>query len=56
VDDLPDPGGCPFLEVALTGSVPLVTGNLKHFPESARKGAEVIDPKNFCMRFLRFAG
>jgi len=32
-EDLPDSDDAPFLEVAITASCPLVTGNTKHFPE-----------------------
>src|ERR1035441_6931456 len=31
---LPDPDDVPFLECAPTAGVPLVTGNLRHFPKS----------------------
>lgn len=44
VADLPDPGDVPFLEIALTEKVILVTGNLKHFPEGSRRGAVVLTP------------
>jgi uncharacterized protein len=45
--DLPDPGDVPFLEIALTAQVPLITGNLKHYPESAGMGCVVVSPKQF---------
>ena len=33
VEDLPDSDDAPFLEVAISASCPLVTGNTKHYPE-----------------------
>ncbi|MCU0772450.1 MAG: PIN domain-containing protein [Verrucomicrobia bacterium] len=47
VCDLPDPDGAPFLECAQTAGVPLVTGNIRHFPKSAAKTAIVITPTQF---------
>ena len=47
VQSLPDPGDLAFLEVAVTANVPLVTGNLKHFPKSARRGVTVISPVEY---------
>lgn len=42
---LPDPDDEVFLEVAVTaGAEALVTGNLRHFPEPARAGIEVLSP------------
>jgi len=36
---LPDPDDLPFLEVAISGSADsLVTGNLRHFPGTSRRG------------------
>ena len=46
---LPDPDDAPFLECALSAGVPLVTGNLRHFPKSATKGATVMTPAQFIM-------
>ena len=37
VRGLPDPDDAPFLECSLAASVPLVTGNIRHFPRSAAK-------------------
>lgn len=48
---LPDPDDAPFLEVAIAASVPLVTGNIKHFPLSCRQDCEVILPADFLHRF-----
>jgi putative PIN family toxin of toxin-antitoxin system len=43
---LSDPNDTPFLEVAAaTPDKVLVTGNLKHFPRSARKGVSVLSPR-----------
>ena len=47
VSDLPDPGDIPFLEVALTMDVPLVSGNLRHFPVSKRCSCVVLSPREF---------
>ena len=45
---LPDPNDAPFLEVAQAGGARcLVTGNLKHYPEPARQGLEVVAPRAF---------
>ena len=50
VDDLPDKGDEPFLEVALAARVPLVTGNARHFPKSKRRGVEVLSPRELLER------
>jgi len=47
VRGLPDPDDAPFLECALAASVPLVTGNLRHFPKSAAPNVVVITPAQF---------
>ena len=47
VKDLPDPGDRPFLEVAMTAGVPLITGNSRHFPESLCRGHKVLTPAEF---------
>ena len=45
---LPDPDDAPFLEVALAGDAAcLVTGNVVHFPASARDGVAVRTPAEF---------
>lgn len=41
---LPDPGDTPFLEVAVSEGVPLVTGNAGHFPPERRRNCEVLSP------------
>jgi len=48
VTPLPDPDDEPFLEVALAGGVEfLITGNLRHFPESSTCGMRVVSPGEF---------
>jgi predicted nucleic acid-binding protein len=47
---LPDPDDLPFLEVAATLRVPLVTSNLRHFPIRSRRGVEVVTPRQFLDR------
>ena len=51
---LPDRDDEPFLEVAVAAnaetpddSVPLVTGNTKHFPEESRQGVAIASPRFF---------
>ena len=44
---LPDPKDAPFLALAQASGAWLVTGNLKHFPESARGGVRVLSPKEY---------
>ncbi len=48
---LPDPDDAPFLECARTANVPLVTGNLRHFPKTAAKDTTVITPAQFVTLF-----
>jgi hypothetical protein len=52
VHDIPDPGDVPFLEIALSEGVPLITGNLKHYPENSRMGCIVVSPKQFIDQFF----
>lgn len=52
VSDIPDQGDAPFLEIALSEGVPLITGNLKHYPETARMGCIVVSPKQFIEEFI----
>jgi predicted nucleic acid-binding protein len=47
ITDLPDKGDIPFLEIALSMEIPLVTGNLKHFPKSKAKGCKIMIPSDF---------
>jgi putative PIN family toxin of toxin-antitoxin system len=45
---LPDRNDEPFLEVAISGVADaLITGNLKHYPREARRGAVVLSPAKF---------
>ena len=48
---LPDPGDTPFLEVALSEEVPLVTGNASHFPPERRRNCEVLSPREFLHKY-----
>jgi len=50
--DIPDEGDIPFLEIALIDGVPLITGNLKHYPERARMGCNVLSPRQFIDQFF----
>ena len=43
----PDPKDMPFLALAHVAGAWLVTGNLKHFPETARKGVRVLSPAEY---------
>ena len=49
---LPDSDDAAFAECALVERVPLVTGNLRHFPKQACRGVRVMTPAEF----VRFAG
>lgn len=44
---LPDPTDAPFLALAKTAGAWLITGNLKHFPHSARNGVPVLPPADY---------
>jgi predicted nucleic acid-binding protein len=44
---LPDPDDAPFLECARTAVVPLVTGNLRHFPRSVAGKVPVLTSAQF---------
>jgi len=50
VTNLPDPDDTPFLEVALSAGVPLVTGNMDDFPSKRCRTAEVLTPARFLER------
>jgi putative PIN family toxin of toxin-antitoxin system len=43
----PDPADGPFLALAHASGAWLVTGNLKHFPESACGGVRVLSPADY---------
>ena len=47
VRGLPDPDETPFLECARTAGVPLVTGNLRHFPKTIVGDVKVLTPAQF---------
>jgi uncharacterized protein len=49
---LPDLDDAAFAECALVESVPLVTGNQRHFPKTACRGLRVMTPAEF----VKFAG
>ncbi|MGC9452207.1 MAG: putative toxin-antitoxin system toxin component, PIN family [Oceanipulchritudo sp.] len=51
-DDLPDPKDACFLEVAFNAGLPLVTGNVKHFPLEKNRGVKVLTPAEFVERSL----
>jgi hypothetical protein len=44
---LPEPKDAPFLALAHAAGAWLVTGNLKHFPKSARIGVTVLSPADY---------
>ena len=44
---LPDPKDTPFVALAHAAGAWLVTGNLKHFPRSARKSVTVLSPADY---------
>ncbi len=52
-DNLQDKGDVPFLEIALSEEVPLVTGNSKHYPKEARRGCTVLSPRQFVDEYLK---
>lgn len=52
---LPDPDDEPFLAVAAAAEAVLVTGNLRHFPETAREGVQVLSPREM-LDLVRRAG
>jgi len=52
VSDIPDQGDAPFLEIALSEGVPLITGNLKHYPETVRMGCIVLSPRQFIESYV----
>lgn len=45
--ELPDPDDACFAECAATAGVPLITGNLRHFPEKIRRRITVQTPLQF---------
>ena len=52
IEGLPDPKDAPFAETAFVADVPLITGNLKHFPvRKTRRAIHVITPAQFLDEF-----
>ncbi len=49
----PDPKDLPFLALARTSGAWLVTGNLKHFPETSRDGVTVLSPTEYLAHLRR---
>ena len=47
VRDLPDQSDAPFLEVAMAANVPLITGNIRHFPDKWRQECAILKPAVF---------
>ncbi len=47
VAGLPVPDDAPFLEVAVAANLPLVTGNIDHFPSAACPSVSVQTPAQF---------
>lgn len=45
--DLPDPDDGVFLALAKAFDVPMVTGNLRHYPDDIRDGVMVMNPLEF---------
>ena len=52
ISNMPDKGDIPFLEIALSESVPLVTGNLKHYPKRVKKDCIVLSPRQFMNEYF----
>jgi predicted nucleic acid-binding protein len=51
--DLPDRTDAPFLEGAMAAGVPLVTGNLRHYPRSAAREVSVVTPARYVAALRR---
>lgn len=49
---LPDVDDEPFLEIAAAADCPLVTGNLRHYPDDERGNVRVLPPADY-LRELR---
>ncbi len=47
---IPDAQDAPFLALAKAAGAWLITGNLKHFPRSARRGVTVVSPAEYLDR------
>ena len=49
---LPDRRDAPFLALAKAAGAWLVTGNLKHFPKTARNGVTVLPPADYLSHLI----
>ena len=47
VHGMPDKDDAPFLECAQVAEVPLVTGNVRHFPKSICGNVKILTPAQF---------
>jgi uncharacterized protein len=52
IRNLPDQSDAPFLEVALAAKLPLVTGNIRHYPDVWRQECTVLTPADFLDRLV----
>ena len=52
VADIPDLDDAPFLEVALTAAVSLITGNTSHFPAHYHSQMSILTPTEFIAAIL----
>ncbi|WP_291323442.1 putative toxin-antitoxin system toxin component, PIN family [Desulfonatronospira sp.] len=52
IKDLPDQSDAPFLEVAMAAKVPLITGNIRHYPDVWRQECTVLEPAVFLTDWL----
>ena len=48
----PDPKDTPFLALAHDTGAWLITGNLKHFPETIRNGVKVLAPADYLSHLI----
>lgn len=48
---LPDPDDAPFIATALRAGCPIITGNLRHFPEDC--GVEILSPAECLQRLFK---
>ena len=49
---LPDQSNAPFVEVAMAAKVPLITGNIRHYPDVWRQECTVLEPAVFLTDWL----
>lgn len=50
---LPDPDDVIFVEAAAGAHVPIVTGNIRHYPRVVREGISVLSPSEFLIQLTR---